>query len=316
MSIRSASLGLLFSVVSLLACQSAPAHGEQSPPTAATEPATAEVSPPADETSAPAQGIVTSPQAEEWLDRIAKRHRSLKTLKATLVYDRLQGILGDKQRRFGTLFYTAGPPGKFALHFDRLLVDERLEKQDRWYIFDGHWLIERLDERHQFLAHEIVPPRSTPGSTPGSAPGSDGVNEPRTSVSGDSPPANSDATKSPDPLALGQGPFAVPISPDKDRLLRRFSAVVIESAEDDPANSVHLRLYPKPGARIDYTQVDSWYDRDSLMPLRVRTIDDSENESLVQLSKVEENPMLDEKLFNTKPPTERGWEVQISPWEK
>ncbi|MCC7407040.1 MAG: outer-membrane lipoprotein carrier protein LolA, partial [Phycisphaeraceae bacterium] len=174
-----------------------------------------------------------------------------------------------------------------------LLADERMEKQDRWYIFDGRWLVERLDDRKQFIGQEVEPPPGSMSPTAENAPGG-GV----------------------DPLAMGQGPFVVPISPDKDRILARYEVMIVPPAEDDPPNALHLRLTPREGQRISFTSVDLWYDRESLMPQRVRTIDDSENQSIVKLSKLEMNPDVPDDLFRTTPPQERGWDVQLSPWEE
>lgn len=223
----------------------------------------------------------SDPRAEAWLERIGRKHAEARTLTAELVYDRIQGILGDRQRRLGTLVYEAGPPARFAVHFDRLLVDQRLVEQDRWYVFDGRWLVERLATERQFLAYEVVPPNAGPV----------------------------------DPLAVGQGPFVVPISPDTKRLLERFDAAVMEATEGDPPDSLHLRLTPRADRRSEFTRIDIWYDRESLLPVQVWTADESENESKVVLREIKVNAPVEAGVFDTQPPAERGWDVQISPWE-
>ena len=223
----------------------------------------------------------TDAQALEWLKRIGIKHAEARTLTAQLVYDRIQGMLGDTQRRLGKLVYEAGPPARFAVHFDRLLVDQRMVEQDRWYVFDGRWLVERLVTERQFLAYEVVPPNAGPV----------------------------------DPLAVGQGPFVVPISPNPQRLLERFDVTVVEAAEGDPANSLHLRLTPRPDRKSEFTRIDIWYDRESLLPVQVWTADESENESKVMLREVEVSAPVEASVFDTQPPKERGWDVQISPWE-
>jgi len=241
----------------------ADAASQSAPPSATTQPA-------------------TDPQTRSWLERIGHKHADVRTLHAQLVYDRIQGVLGDTQRRLGTLTYEAGPPARFAVHFDRLLVDQRLVEQDRWYVFDGHWLVERLVTERQFLAYEVVPPTSAPV----------------------------------DPLAIGQGPFVVPISPDPQRLLARFSVAMIdETAEEEPPGSIHLRLTPRADRAGEFTRIDIWYDRDTLLPMEVWTLDDSENESRVMLREPQVNGPVDAIFFDTQPPGEHGCDVQISPWE-
>jgi len=232
--------------------------------------------------TSPAPTAEQRQEVDTWLQRIAEQQQQIKTLRAKLVYDRIQGLLEDQQRRFGELTYIAGPPAQFAVHFDRLLVEDRLDQQDRWYIFDGRWLVERLDDRKQFTAYEIVPPDATPDEA--------------------------------DPLALGHGPFVVPLGADVNRLRERFDVELVPGEEDDPENSVHLRLRPLPQTRIEHTQIDIWYDRDSLLPVRVRTIDDSENESIIVLRDPEVNITIDPSLIDTTAPSERGWDVSITPW--
>ncbi len=225
----------------------------------------------------------TSPAASDWLDRIQQKSSQIKSLQADLRYDRNQGLVGDKQRRFGSLVFQAGPPKKYAIHFDRLLVDGRLDKQDRWYIFDGQWLVERLDAEKQFIKRQIV----APGAPADKA----------------------------DPLDLGEGPFALPITAKKDRILQRFSVAVIDAEKDDPVNSVHLKLTPRENFKSDYTQIDMWYDRESLLPVRVRTLDESENETVILMTKPRVNEPVDDKVFDTGEPKGDGWRIDTTPWE-
>jgi hypothetical protein len=257
---------LLLSVVLLLALPQI-ARAEDTVMTVATQPA----------------ADATSPEAVAWLDRIQEKSSQIKTLQADLRYDRNQGLVGDKQRRFGTLVFQTGPPKKYAIHFDRLLVDGRIDKQDRWYIFDGTWLVERLDAEKQFTKRQIV------------APGT--------------------AADKADPLDLGEGPFALPITAKKDRLLQRFNVALVASEKDDPANSIHLKLTPRENFKSDYTQVDMWYDRASLLPVHVRTLDESENETVILVTKPRVNDPVEDKVFDTSEPKGDGWRVETTPWE-
>jgi hypothetical protein len=196
-------------------------------------------------------------------------------------YDRVQQLVGDKQIRFGTLSYDAGPPARVAVHFNQVVVDDARRPQDQWWVFDGIWLVERHDAQKQFIKRQVVDPKD----------------------------------KDADPLALGSGPFAVPLNARKQEVLRRFEVELIAPAQDDPADAVHLRFKPRPGADADFTVADLWYHRQTLLPLRVRTADDSENVSLIQLSEAKVNEPVDARLFDTTPPTERGWLVEITPLE-
>ncbi len=282
---------LLF--VGCLAWPAPLALAEETPaPTTPEAPATPEApeTPEASQVETP-----PSPEVLDILQRLEARSAELKTLQASLRYDRIQGLTGDKQRRFGTLYFVSGPPARFAAHFDRRLADRRIDKQDRWYIFDGTWLVEKLadQEPKQFFKRQIVPPDAKPEDA--------------------------------NPLALGGGPFVMPINMKKDLVLARFHVeLVAPDAEKDPpkadekdnAKLVHLHLTPKGQQRGEVSEIDLWYDGDQLLPRRVRTYDeDSENESVIDLTEHQVNKEIDAKVIDTTEPKGKGWDVVITPWE-
>jgi len=225
--------------------------------------------------------------AYDWLDRIEARGEQIKTLRATVIYDRRQGILGDRQVRRGQLHYDAGrppqTPRRFDIHFDRILLDGQLREQDRRYTFDGRWLAERNADDKVFIRRELV--------------------------------AEGDAGR--DLLAMGEGPFALPLNLNRQAVTQRFEVSLIEPTEDDPENTVHLRLMPRPNIRVEQDQIDFWFDRDSLLPVMVHTVDDAEAENItiIRLREVEVDVQMQDALFNTQPPTQPGWQIEINPLE-
>lgn len=299
--------GMLALLVLTTACNGESDHAASTQPDNVV-PSTA--TPPADPLSAgPARhapasvSASTDTTAAAWVRRIADRHADVQSVHARLIYDRIQDLLGAEERRFGILVYDAGPPGRFAVHVDRLLIDDRLENQDRWYVFDGRWLVERLTDRRQFMARQVVAPDADPTMQ--------------------------------DPLALGRGPFVVPIGPNGQRLLERFDVEIIEdppaepdamdqtstgNADDaspatDSSELLHLRLSPREHDRTDFETIDIWYDRQTLLPQRVRSMDSSDNVSDIFLRDLKIDQPVDTMLFDTAPPDERGWEIEITPWE-
>ena len=263
-------LTILMMLITTTACQAAEAPGEvhSTPPTA--------------------HQTQTDDSADDWLDRIENRAKQIKTLHAKITYDRIQQLVGDRQRRFGTLVYDAGPPGQFAVLFDRLLVDSRLDRDERQYIFDGQWLVERYDDEKLFIKRQIVPP-----------------------------PAPGQLVQGADPLALGSGPFALPINMQKDNVLQRFDVKVISPATlGDQPDALQLRLTPKATDSGSFTRIDIAYDRSSLLPTIVSTLDDSENQSVITLDSVRTNEPIDDGVLDTTAPTDRGWRVEVKPWEE
>lgn len=233
----------------------------------------------------PAAEVKIDPAVEDLLTRVEAGSKDLRTFNADLRYDRNQALVGDKQRRFGKIVYVVGPPAKFAVHFDRLVVDGRVEKQDQWFIYDATWLVERNDAEKSFSKRQVVPP--------------------------DAPKDRAD------PLNLGEGPFALPITTKKDQILKKYD-VTIEPAvkEADPKNTVHLKLTPRAGVKSGLTRIDLWYDKDTLLPTQARTLDESENETVILVSKIVVNEAVEEGVFDVTEPKERGWNVQVVPWEK
>lgn len=262
-----------------------------------------------------AQPIDEPATADAWMDKLESAARQVTFLQADIRYDRIQGLVGDTQRRFGKLYYHVGPPAKFAAHFDRLMVDRRMDRQDRWYIFDGTWLVEKNAEQNPKLFHkrQVSPPTPPPTSP---------ARSPQTSSSQTTEPSPHAKSEEMDPLALGSGPFALPIRMKKDRVLAKFDVeLVAGAAKTDPANSFHLKLTPKPDQRLDCTQIDLWYDRQTLLPQRARTFDEaSENESVVELTHVstaelEPSLLAPGGIFDTATPSGPGWDVTITPWD-
>lgn len=254
------------------------AHAQDQPetaPSAAAQPATQ-----------PAENectVSTKDAVGEWLDKIDAAGRSLKSLHGELRYEVVQGALGDKQIRVGSLFYDARKPAKFAVHFDRLLAGRRLLREDRWYIFDGKWMVEKMGGQKQFIKREFVDPKN-------------------------------ENAKDANPLTDGQGPFALPITLQKDQVLQKYKVELLKAPADDDA-TLKLRLTPHVAQRGQFTQIDLTYDAATMLPSRVETLDETENETAVILSKVKVDQTIDVAVFDTTPPEAKdGWTVEIKPW--
>jgi hypothetical protein len=225
-----------------------------------------------------------APVAHAWLERIEAAADNTRTLRSKVTLVTRQVLLGDEQRRFGDLAYAAADPAgdtsaRFRLDFDRVVVDGQLETQRRSYTFDGVWLAERLEDDRVFIRRQLV---------------------------GD------DAAERPD-LDLGDGPFALPLNLRKDKVLQRFTVEHHEPVAGDPANSVHLTLTPRPGVEVEDEQIDVWFDRDKLIPVRVVSLKTDQTEQRLDLREPQVNADLGDAPFDTAPPAEPGWEVQVAP---
>jgi len=203
--------------------------------------------------------------AEDWLTRIEAKAADVRSLSAKITYTREQALLGDRQHRYGTLDYEAGPPAKFVARFDKLAVDGALHAMDKTYVFDGRYLVERDEDERIWSRWELA--------------------------------REGEAA---DLLALGEGPFALPLNMKKDAVLARFH--VTPGSEDDGGKLVHLILTPK--VPMDVTRVDLWFDAATLLPTRARQTEENGNATDVKLRELVVNPenIEDHDRYNTSPP--------------
>jgi len=222
------------------------------------------------------------------LDELETRGRRLASYQAKVVYTREQKLLADKQTRVGRVVYqaadaNAGRPPRFAIRFDTLVVDGALRERPRAYIFDGHWLAEVHGDTKQFIRREITAPN-----------------------------------ESYDPLQIGEGPFPLPLGQQRREVLELYEVSLIEPNAGDPNAARHLRLTPRPAAkqRHDFARVDLWYDRQTLLPVKIVTMDESNNITTVLLKDAKVNKLDAADMagrFDTTPPKAGGWQVEVIP---
>jgi outer membrane lipoprotein-sorting protein len=130
-----------------------------------------------------------------------------------------------------------------------------------------------------------------------------------------------------DLLSIGRGPFPMPIGQKRRQVLAMYDVTLHAPNAGAQAPAHHLTLTPRaaepnnvPAAgRDDLKKIDIWYDRKTLLPERIRTVDDQGNLTTVQLRepKVNELTGVDlDKRFDTSAPTEPGWQVRIIPLDR
>ncbi len=316
---------MVLTLVPLAACAAGEGGGAGAEPRSASSeeaaagPAGAEATrdEPGDRQAAPSAAVA-------WLDRLEAAGRGLEGFRARVIYTREQPLLGDRQVRIGRLAYqpaerrsaddaetddgadadgadgsdaigndddadggnTDGRPAKFAIRFTHLQVGRGLRERPQYYIFDGQWLAEIHPDRRQFIKRQVVPPG-----------------------------------RRYDPLKLGEGPFPLPLGQRRQQVLELFEVELVR-AEDDPADAVHLALTPRAeqAERLDYRRIDLWYDRDTLLPRRVRAEEPSGDLTIVELKDPRVGPIGSDEaaeLFSTEtPPAGSGWRVEVKPWSE
>jgi hypothetical protein len=78
-----------------------------------------------------------------------------------------------------------------------------------------------------------------------------------------------------DLFKLGEGPFPLPLGQSKQDVHLNFDVSKLPPASDDPKDSIHLKLAPKPGTRLarKFKSIDVWVDIKQNMPARIETLD-------------------------------------------
>lgn len=244
--------------------------------------------------------------AEDLLDALDKADANLRDFSARILYSKEQGLLGDIQTRTGNLYFLNESTNitnnnteskrirKFRVEFEKLEMGDAVQTESKDYIFDGQWLVERINAEKQFIRREVVQSKDD----------------------------------NYDPLAV-DGPFPLPIGQSKAAVLKRFNATLLppETEEGRLHNFYKLKLTPKEKTRIDDStnelldesieNLTLWYDPQTLLPWKILVNEDNGDIKTVMLAKVKLNTNLNQNLFDTTPPDplETGWRVTIEPFK-
>jgi hypothetical protein len=229
--------------------------------------------------------------AEALLDALETSTKGLRDFQARVIYDRLDAITEDRERRTGRLVLEqAGgepPRRRFAIAFEQHIdAAGHASPQRQRYAFADGWLVEFDDERRQAIERQLVP-----------------------------------EGKSLDPLRLGEGPLPLPVGQRAEEVRRRFTVTL--SKDPDAALLRRLTgvqglvLVPRPGtgADEDFQEVRIWYDLRTFAPMGVQARMKGGDLKTVLLQEVRVNAGLDEKaraaLGTTVP---EGWVRDRRPW--
>jgi len=116
---------------------------------------------------------------------------------------------------------------------------------------------------------------------------------------------------------LGKGPFPLPIGQDKKDVHEQFDVKIIPPAKDDPANTIHLQLTPKPKTPLaeNFSTIEVWVDCKTRMPARMATENKIKSEiKSTDLLNLQLNPTLKPEDVSL-PPLEPGWSTIDKPIE-
>ena len=300
--------------LSVAACAAAPAQdaSSASASSATTSPATTssqnkisaqpEVAKPSSDsarsvaTASAVDAMAQFKSTDVMLSALEKAGDNIRSLRANVIYDRVDAVSENRERRTGQIVLTQDSQQlksrTLAIMFDQFIdASGHASPQTQRFVFHGGWLFELDDARHQLIARELVPPGEQL-----------------------------------DPLRIGEGPVPIPIGQKKDEVLSRFE-VQLAPLPEQPllkrlVNIQGLVMRPKLNAGVDpdLAEIYVWYDLDTLMPVAVAATTKGGDQKILLLAKIELNKELDaaaKALLATQPPTADGvaWRRDVRPYK-
>ena len=248
--------------------------------------------------ASPVDSTAQFQSTDAMLSALEKAGDTIRSLRANLIYDRVDAVSENRERRTGQSVLTQDSQQlksrTLAIMFDQFIdASGHASPQTQRFVFHGGWLFEFDDARHQLIARELV------------APG-----------------------EQLDPLRIGEGPVPIPIGQKKDEVLRRFE-VQLAPLPEQPllkrlVNIQGLVMRPKLNAGVDpdLAEIYVWYDLGTLMPVAVAATTKGGDQKILLLTKLELNKELDvtaKALLATDPPvtTDKGaaWRRDVRPYK-
>lgn len=181
----------------------------------------------------------------------------------------------------------------FQIDFTEVEFNAQRHDESQSFVFDGEWLVEKQPANKQMFKYRVVPPGQKT-----------------------------------DPLALGEGPFPMPIGQKKSKILDRFWATLMPPADGFPQlpdkdgnpfpvpdwvakDTVQVRLIPRPESAEsrDFREIRLWYTRDGLRPRVANTLKQDDSSDSILLTNTVVNQPLPAGAFDTSDLP--GWDVQI-----
>lgn len=260
----------------------------------------------------PDQPVAGYATAGELLAELEKADRDIRTFSSQIRYTRLFEIENDIQTRIGRLYFRTDPPPDpaadkavsrrrwVAVRFEQFIAGQRADKQEKLWVFDGQWLVEKDPVEKQFMKRRMVRPGQVF-----------------------------------DPLRVGEGPFFVPVGQRREDMELYFTAALrpaSEGLEDtyDPQRDqllktlaakleglIQLELTPRPHMKQveDFALIRIWYDPKTLLPRASLSVDPLGDIDVFELFSIDinegRNP-LPEGVFSVDPPSPgEGYHVEI-----
>ncbi len=225
-------------------------------------------------------------RVDQILDALDARGTDLKSLSTDVKLTETDSTTGDDVTRTGRFVLQTKPDGsaRARVTFVSKTANNRITEEKIEYVLDGPNLIDRVERTKTQVTRQVLKPGEK-------------VNL----------------------LKLGEGPFPLPIGQKKEEVHRLFEVKQIPSKPDDPANTVHLQLAPRPGTQFanKFQSIDAWINLADHMPVRIETVEpNGVTVKTTELSNVQINPRLTDADFALPKVDEKDWNLYNEPYRE
>jgi hypothetical protein len=185
------------------------------------------------------------PKIDEVLDALDRRGQQLDSFRADVALSERDAGLGGRTISRGSVIYQrqGEDDARIRVDFSERVEEDQRSAEKRVYVLEDGVLTERDYPMRKQITRQVLRPGEKMNL-----------------------------------LRLGEGPFPLPIGQDKQEVHRMFEVSLIAPARNDPENTVHIRLVPRPGTRFEqqFKRIDVWVDQQNDMPRRISTLDANE----------------------------------------
>src|SRR5207248_3656709 len=156
------------------------------------------------------------------LDALDARGKNLKDFSADVALHTADNRTGEDTAQIGSMnFQSKGSDdSRIKVSFDKKQMDDggkkTTVKQRLDYVLEDGWLTDRDYQKKLEVRRQVLRPGQKMNL-----------------------------------LKLGEGPFPLPIGQDKTEVKKQFDASKVETTKDDPKDTAHVKLIPKPGSQFE-----------------------------------------------------------------
>jgi len=226
----------------------------------------------------PATAPAVGPAERKILQDLEKAGEKFRTIRADIDYRVDIRTLGDSEQRTGWVAYQkrdANSPSRFRVTFETLRQGTgRKIKAQVDYAFDGQWLTVAKHKIKNMTMYQL-------------------------------------AAKGQhiEPLRIGRGPFPLPFGQKADDVIEHFAVTTRAPRSGDPKDTVYLRLTAraKYAKKLPMERLELWIDRESHLPVKIKSRDKTRNITTVEFKNVRTNRDVPADVFRI--PRRAGWET-------